>query len=237
MGVRGFVDIHCHTLPGLDDGPKNEESARSLAAAAYAGGTLAIIATPHFSMRYAFDPALAGRALKDLERRLPEGLKLFPGCEIEVNDESLRVFFAAPRRYTLNASRYALIELMQNSFPTSMERLLGRFEETGTRPILAHPERYPRLLTQRGRLLDWVRRGCLLQITADSLSGRMGRRARTAAFEMLEEGFGELRRLGRSRRAQEGPCAGRGLPHGRRDCRRGGGGPPVHLQSAGRVAR
>jgi protein-tyrosine phosphatase len=192
MGVAGFVDIHCHLLPGLDDGPADEDASLRLVTAAYAGGTAAIIATPHNSFRFPFRHDEVQRELKRIEQRVPGDLALFSGCELEISDESLRAFFAAPERFTLNQGRYVLIELMGQSCPPSFDQVLLNFHERGFWPILAHPERYPPVHTQPRRLAEWRERGCRFQITAASLTGRMGRRAHSTACAMLREGLADF---------------------------------------------
>lgn len=189
MGVKGFVDIHCHMLPGLDDGPKNIEISRQMAIAAYSSGIMATVATPHCSFRFPFEPGLARHQLLFLEGYTPKNFMLFLGCELQLNIESMRLFRQSPSDYSLNSGRYVLVEMMSQCAPLSIERALRLFAEQEYTPILAHPERYPSLWTQRERLACWVRDGCLLQITADSLSGRMGRRAQSTAQTLLREGL------------------------------------------------
>ena len=189
MGVKGFIDIHAHFLPGLDDGPKTPEIAQQMAIAAYTAGTMAAVATPHCSFRYPFDSEKTAKRLEWMESQIPEGFTLFGGCELQLNDESVRLFFEDPKRCSLNRSRYVLVEFMPQSAPPSVEHVLGMFIDRGHVPVLAHPERYPFLQSQKERLIGWVQRGCLLQITADSLSGRMGRRCAASATAMEEEGL------------------------------------------------
>ena len=189
MGVNGFVDIHCHLLAGLDDGPKSVEISRQMAIAAYSGGIMAAVATPHCSFRFPFDASRARRQLESFEGYAPENFMVFLGCELQLSDESMRLFRANPADYSLNGSRYVLVEMMPRCAPPSLDHALRLFSDQGFTPILAHPERYPALREQRQRVAQWVRDGCLLQITADSLSGRMGRRAQSAAQALLQEGL------------------------------------------------
>jgi len=191
-GVAGFVDIHCHLLPGLDDGPASEDASFGLAMAAYEAGTAAIIATPHNSFRFPFRHDDVRRGLHGLEQRVPESLALFSGCELEISDVALRDFFASPERFTLNQGSYVLIELMGQLCPPNFEQVLLNFRERGFHPILAHPERCPPVHTQWRRLYHWRERGCLFQITAASLTGRMGRRAQAASHAMLREGIADF---------------------------------------------
>jgi len=191
-GVKGFVDIHSHLLPGVDDGPANEDASLALATAAYAGGTAAIVATPHNSFQFPFRAEDTARGLRRLEQRVPEELALFSGCELEISDEALRAFFARPQQFTLNQGRYVLIELMGQNCPPNFDQVLLNLREGGYFPILAHPERYPAVHAQWRRLYDCRERGCLFQITAASLTGRMGRRAQSASCAMLREGLADF---------------------------------------------
>ncbi|MEZ5366766.1 MAG: CpsB/CapC family capsule biosynthesis tyrosine phosphatase [Bryobacterales bacterium] len=156
MGVSGFVDLHCHILPGVDDGPKSEQDAAALLEQAYLAGTAAMAATSHFNFQYGFDPARVAQLLDVLERRLTATPVLFPGCELELNDEALRAFFAAPCNYTLNGSRYALVEPPLRFPPESMPWLLQRFREAEVTPILAHPERSRLFQTQPKLAAAWA---------------------------------------------------------------------------------
>ena len=185
MGVTGFVDIHCHLIAGIDDGPKDTQQTRALIHAARSAGIAAIVATPHFSSRYDLDCADRDARLALAERIAEDGPLLFAGCELELTEERLVQFFRNPRRYTLNGSRYSLVELPHNAGGASLDRAARLFRDRGLRPILAHPERYPFLPPDSPALSAWIANGGLLQATAASFTGRMGRRAKAAAFELL----------------------------------------------------
>jgi protein-tyrosine phosphatase len=92
MGVSGFVDLHCHVLPGVDDGPRTLDDARALLHAADLAGTAAAVATSHFSFQYNFEPARAAALLAEVEREAPAPPLLFAGCELELDAEALRAF-------------------------------------------------------------------------------------------------------------------------------------------------
>jgi protein-tyrosine phosphatase len=189
MEVGGFVDIHFHVAPGLDDGPANLDEAAALAWAAYRAGTLAVIATPHRSLRYDWSGQARADVLQGLHARLPEGFALFAGCELELSDEAWLSFEADPRRYCLNQSRYVLVELPRAGSALCFNAVLKKLVARGFVPILAHAERcrLPGNLTNR--LFEWVRQGCLVQVTADAICGRRGRPALAAAGELLRAGL------------------------------------------------
>lgn len=185
MGVAGFVDIHCHVIAGMDDGPKDDRQTHMLLDAARATGVAAIVATPHCSSRYGLDADDRDDRLASVEAMANGSPLLFAGCELELTDERLRQFFEAPRRYTLNGSRYVLVELPHAAGGGSLDRAAKLFRGCGLKPILAHPERYPFLPADSPAFLSWIANGGLLQATAASFTGRMGRRANAAAHGLL----------------------------------------------------
>lgn len=185
MGVEGYVDIHFHAIADVDDGPKSGPEALELALSAYMQGTLGIVATPHFSTQFPFRPESNAASLEQLEGECPNDLAVFPGCEMELTDEALRAFRRSPRSYTLNGSRYLLVELAGQGLPPQIDVAFEVIREAGCVPVLAHPERYSQLANHPNRLADWVQAGCLMQVTASSLLGRMGKRAESLAWQLV----------------------------------------------------
>lgn len=185
MGVTGFVDIHCHVLHGLDDGPRHREQTQVLIEAAQRSGIVAIVATPHFSDHYPLDTEQRDRSVAAMDEADTSSLLVFPGCELELTDARLTAFFKTPRTFTLNRSRYALVELPHSAGGAALASIAGRFCSQGWTPILAHPERYPFLPPDSPAITAWIAAGGLMQATAASFTGRMGRRAEKVAFELL----------------------------------------------------
>jgi len=189
MDVKGFVDIHCHLLPGLDDGPETWQLAEEMVRRARRAGTLAAIATPHCSIRFPFDAERTSACLRRMEDNLPHGPAVFGGCELQLNDEAVRDFAKTPRAYTLNGTRYVLVELLPQVVAASVGNVLDSFRERGYIPILAHPERYRLLSKHPLWLRTWKNQGCLIQLTASSLTGAMGAAILSAATAMVREGM------------------------------------------------
>jgi protein-tyrosine phosphatase len=189
MGVRGFVDIHCHLAPGLDDGPATLAQAAELARAAYESGTLAAIATPHRSLRYAWSGRTLTDGLQRLRDRLPDGFAVFGGCELELSDEAWQSFESNPRWHCLNRSRYVLVELPRATSPRCIEAVLARLRGNGFVPILAHAERCGVSWRSAARLAEWSGQGGLVQVTAAAICGKYGRAAHARAVELLRAGL------------------------------------------------
>ncbi|QHT61923.1 tyrosine protein phosphatase [Paenibacillus lycopersici] len=182
-----MIDMHCHLLPGLDDGPDHLEEAVELARRAAYDGVTAIIATPHYRPgAYETD---AGRIRREAEnmnaelrkRRIP--LIVQPGQEIRVYD-NLVADLEAGRLLPLGKSAYVLLELPSSRIPLRIEDMLHELRIAGWTPIIAHPERNAQIAadpSQFERLADY---GAMAQLTSHSLTGRFGKAVKSAALEL-----------------------------------------------------
>jgi protein-tyrosine phosphatase len=182
-----MVDIHCHILPGLDDGPKTVEESLQMAEAAIADGITHVVATPHSSEKYAFDPALVRTRRDELQAHLGDRLTLATGCDFHMTYENIKALRAEPPRFTINQKNYLLVEFADFSIPPTLDGVLQELLVLGITPIITHPERNPLLRTSRARLAGWLKHGCFVQVTALSLLGRFGQLAQSAAEQWLDE--------------------------------------------------
>lgn len=184
-----MIDLHCHFLPGIDDGARTpEESARMLEIAA-AAGTTHLVATPHADDRYHYQPELVEQLLQNARAAAPPGLLLHRGCDFHLMADNIMDAIAHPRRYTLNQSRYLLVELSDFIIFPNTGEMFDRLEQAGMTVIVSHPERNP-ILRQRTELVElWVEQGRLMQVTASSLLGQWGSRVQSFARGMLEQGL------------------------------------------------
>jgi protein-tyrosine phosphatase len=190
------IDLHSHILPGLDDGAATLEDALGIAEAAVEDGIRVIAATPH--VRAADYPTSAEqmeRQLELLRRELREAgipLELLPGGEIaldrlpELDDEELR-------RFGLGGNpRYLLLEAPDFGWPLGIEDTLFELQLRGFTIVLAHPERNGDVQASPERLAPLVERGMLVQLTAASLDGRLGREPRKTGLRLLDLGLAHL---------------------------------------------
>ncbi len=183
-----MVDLHHHLLPGLDDGSPDLATSVEMARIAVADGITHVVCTPHASDRYSFEPELVLRRAEELRTAL-EGagipLRIGLGCDFHLNYDNLQDALASPKRYSINAHDYLLVELPDYSLPPNLKETFYELRRAGLTPILTHPERNPVLQRDPGKLLPWLRDGLLTQITAGSVTGRMGRQAQRLAERML----------------------------------------------------
>ena len=182
-----MIDIHCHILPEVDDGPKSWETAESMCRMAVKDGIEHIVATPHANDRYFYDREYLSGLLQNLQKRIGETPKLNLGCDFHLSYENLQSAMATPERYCIGNTRYLLVEFSNFSIPAQMDAWLTQMHERGITPIITHPERNPILQQAAERVLQWVELGCAVQVTASAITGAWGVRSRQSAEWLLKE--------------------------------------------------
>lgn len=183
-----MIDLHCHILPGVDDGPETPEDALAMARVAIQDGVRTIVATPHGA-----EGVYAGRlsetqdrvdALRSLMSNNGINLDLLPGLEVYLTPNT-PTLCREGALYPLNSSRYLLVEFPIDMVPPYAEQTLFELQLLGLVPVIAHPERNAELAASPEMLERLVRRGMLAQVTAGSLTGDFGSRARVTAEAMI----------------------------------------------------
>ncbi|MGA2002100.1 MAG: CpsB/CapC family capsule biosynthesis tyrosine phosphatase [Terriglobales bacterium] len=181
-----MIDIHCHILPEVDDGPKSWDTAVEMCRMAAADGITHTVATPHANNRYAYDrPYLLG-LIDQLRERVGPVPQLSLGCDFHLSFENLERVLERPHDYTIGETNYLLVELSNYSIPTQLADCFTRLGDRGLTPILTHPERNPILQQTPQRVLEYADQGCLIQVTASSLTGFWGERPEIVARWLLD---------------------------------------------------
>lgn len=187
-----MIDLHCHVIPGVDDGPATIEASLELCRAARADGTTTIVATPHVNWRYpAVDAATVAAgvvAVNDALRSAAIDLGVEGGAEIAVSragdlsEEEIVLL-------RLGQGPYSLIECPhEGGAPAAIEEMLRLFARRGHSILLAHPERCPVFQASPRLIPALIERGMLCCITARSLTGEFGSRARAYAWALMAAG-------------------------------------------------
>jgi protein-tyrosine phosphatase len=184
-----MVDLHCHILPGLDDGPADIEESIEMAEAAIADGITHIVATPHSNSRYFFDYPKIRALCKELQGKIGERLTLATGCDFHLNPENVEALRVHASRFCVNQKNYLLVEFNEIAIPPVMDQTLHEMQLAGTRVIITHPERNRILRLRAERLTKWVRLGCYGQVTGGALTGRFGTKAQEAAKQWIGAGL------------------------------------------------
>jgi protein-tyrosine phosphatase len=182
-----MVDIHCHILPGLDDGADTLVTSIRMAEMAIADGVTHVVGTPHANAQYKFDPELIRQRRDELQSAVGDRLTLGTGCDFHLSYENLQDIHKNPRRYTINQKNYLLVEFADFAIPPSMDDTLHRLQLAGLSLILTHPERNALLRAKPERMYRWLHQGCYVQVTAQSILGRFGSAAQHRAEQWLDE--------------------------------------------------
>jgi protein-tyrosine phosphatase len=193
-----MIDLHCHLLPGIDDGPGTAEESVELGDAAFADGIRVAAATPHLRGDYPMVRAeeLAARCeqLRTTFDAYCVPLEVVPAAEVslswaeEATEEELRLASYGQQGTDL------LLETPYPPLPPDFERrIFELFTTRGIRVLLAHPERNPTFQHDPERLMELVRRDVLVQVTAHSLAGAARRsRSRRLAEALVQEGLAHV---------------------------------------------
>ena len=189
-----MIDLHSHILPGVDDGPAALEGALEMARAAVADGIELVAATPHVREDYPTSADLMEHRLEDVRAAVDAAgvaLELRRGGELALG--ALDRDEAELRRFGLGGNPdYLLVETPYFGWPLDLGQRLFELHTRGVTPVLAHPERNGEVQANADLLRPLVEAGTLVQLTAASVDGRIGRRARATAFELLERGWAHL---------------------------------------------
>jgi len=189
-----MIDIHCHILPGIDDGPASWEESLAMARQAAADGIRCIVATPHVEPSLDYPkPAQIQTLVQQLNDKLAAeniSLSVFPGAELPALPELLEAL-SAGRVLTLGAqSPYVLVELYAATPSAFYEELFFRMQLAGYIPVIAHIERIMLLRTKPHILQEWRARGYRLQMNASSLCGSW--LSRRYARRLLQRGYVDI---------------------------------------------
>ena len=189
--MEGFIDIHSHILPGLDDGAKNLEETREMLQIACQEGIRTIIATPHF-----FSPEKSASLEKVVETvfHIREKIKewklsidIYPGNEVYYQSETTELLEDG-RICSMVGSRYLLVEFHPMVEYTYLRDGLWKLLSCGRYPILAHAERYDCLFGKRERLEELKKQGVYFQVNASSfLGGIFQERTKRAGYLLKKE--------------------------------------------------
>jgi len=177
MPKEGIYDVHCHIIPGVDDGASDYEETKRLLQMEYNQGVRGIIATPHFRFQMFETPiehikeqfVLAQRAAAEISN----DLEVYLGCEFHVNMEMTEMLKAG-KVSTMAGSRYVLTEFSENSEVSYIRERIYALLSNGYKPVIAHIERYEATRLDLNFVEELDDMGACMQINADSIIGKEG---------------------------------------------------------------
>lgn len=176
--MRGYVDMHCHVLPGIDDGSANMQETLRMVQTAYKEGIRAMIVTPHYHPRRGMaDAAIVKDTLRHVQsevRKIMQDMTLYPGNEIYYRQDA-RELLRDGTLLTLAGSDYVLVEFSMGSVTArQIEEAVRELQMGGYLPVIAHIERYDRLLGDVDAAVQLVEMGAYIQVNASSVTGELG---------------------------------------------------------------
>jgi protein-tyrosine phosphatase len=183
-----MIDIHHHLLWALDDGATSVEISIEMARIAAADGISHVVCSPHANGQYPYEPRVIAEKIHELQRLLDNekiAVKLGHGCDFHMSYENIQEAKADPSRFSINGHGYLLVEVPDYGLPRGLTEIFYQLQLVGLTPILTHPERNPTLQSDQLRIVEWLQRGVLVQVTAGSVLGRMGKHAERMAHELL----------------------------------------------------
>ena len=189
-----MIDLHCHILPGVDDGPRSFAEAVAMCRLAAEDGCEAMVATPHQrrGVWWNADRDQLAALADQLQTEVGAGFRVYLGGEIHVDSELLNEVEKLPGAggvLPLAGSRYLLIEFDSSNTPREAIHLVHELAVAGWRPVLAHPEFIPWLAADRDLVARLIQLGAAAQVTAMSVTGDFGRRPQNDVFALLDAGL------------------------------------------------
>ncbi len=190
-----MIDIHCHLLPGIDDGPATAEAAMALAHALVEDGVTQVVCTPHvFPGRFENRRSSIAEDFIRFSALLQQSglpLQLLWAGEVRLTPEVLDLvpLQELPFLGQETGRKTMLLEMPDGQIPLGAEQFVRRLMASGIRPVIVHPERNRMVMDQPGRMQGLVEEGCAMQLTAGSLLGDFGPRAQASARALLDLGW------------------------------------------------
>lgn len=178
--MEGIIDIHCHILPGVDDGPPTEEAAIEMLEEAEKAGISEIVATPHLIWE---GRMLSKEEIEGIILRLPSSIPLHPGAETPL----LEADRLLEEGNLVDWQGAVLLDTPPIGGLLGLEQLVFKLRLRALLPIIAHPERNPTLSKDEGRMEKLKSMGAMFQINASALIGEEGKERRKIVERLLEK--------------------------------------------------
>lgn len=189
-----LIDLHCHMLPGVDDGAKDLPMALDMAQVAASQGISHILLTPHhMDGEYTNHKQDILDRVNEFQREIDYAnipLTVFPGQEVHLTGELIHAVDNGDILCMDESNRYLLLELPHSGIPEYTENVIFELLTRNITPVIAHPERNHGFQENPDKLYDFVRMGCLTQLTSSSYLGIFGKRVEKLTSQIIDANLG-----------------------------------------------
>lgn len=185
-----MIDLHCHILPGVDDGPRDHDGFLNMAKTAVQDGITHLFATPHhLNGRYENTKSEILECVPKMNKILEIEnipLTLHPGQEVRIHRELFNSLKTDEILTLDNKGKFILLEFPLGEVPTFSRETVYELLLKDITPIIVHPERNLGLLEENNQLFDLVKEGALVQLTCGSILGKFGKRVKNFSQKIIE---------------------------------------------------
>jgi protein-tyrosine phosphatase len=185
-----MIDLHCHILPGVDDGPESQDESLSMARKAVEDGIYAIVATPHTLNGIYINPikevTLRVAALQEALSKNHIKLQIYAGADVHLCPHMLEHIESGDAGTVNNAGKHIILEFPSQIVPPGVKDEIFSLKLNGITPIISHPERNSAIQHDTDILYELIRMGALSQVTAMSITGDFGEMALQCSERLLK---------------------------------------------------
>ena len=189
-----MVDLHCHLLPGIDDGSKSMEISLRMAREATENGVTHALLTPHhMNGHYINHKQDVIRRTKEFQEQINAHnipLTVFPGQEVRINGQLLEALDKDDILFADTAGKYMMLEFPDDDVPHYTNQMIFDLQQRGIIPVIVHPERNTKIMAEPDLIYQLLEKGCLSQITASSYVGTFGKKVENFSRQLIGAGQG-----------------------------------------------
>lgn len=188
--IRRMVDMHCHIMPGVDDGAKTRKEVQEMLKMEYENGVRTVILTPHYR-KDMFEPDFElikkrFQYVKYEAENMGLDMDVFLGCEYHANSDMIKEIKENPR-FRINGGKYVLVEFSSTHTYQKIRDYVYQMINSGFKPIIAHIERYRSVVKNLDNVSELIDLGAYVQVSSGALLGEDGLRAMLASRAMLRK--------------------------------------------------
>ena len=188
--IRRMVDMHCHIMPGVDDGAKTRKEVQGMLKMEYENGVRTIILTPHYR-KDMFEPDFElikkrFQYVKCEVENLGLDMEVFLGCEYHANSDMIKEIKGKPR-FRINGGKYVLLEFSSAHTYQKIRDCVYQMINSGFKPIIAHIERYRNVVKDLNNVNELIELGAYIQVSSGAILGEDGLKAMLVSRTMLKK--------------------------------------------------